>query len=74
MTKEMLMEEILGEEELENVDGSSSGTIIRAIGGTFLGVVAIGASVLTANPGLAVAGGAALVTGVSGIADAVEGK
>ena len=74
MTKEMLKDEILSEEELDDVKGGGAGTIIKAVGGTFLGIVAIGASIATANPGLAVAGGAALITGVSGIADAVEGK
>ena len=74
MTKEILMDEILNEEELDAIAGGSVGSVIRAVGGTFLGVVAIGASIVTANPGLAVAGGAALITGVSGIADIAEGK
>ena len=74
MTNEMIKEEMMSVEELDAVNGGGAGTIIKAVGGTFLGIVAIGASVLTANPGLAVAGGAALITGVSGIADATEGK
>ena len=74
MTNEILMDEILNDEELDAVNGGDMGSVIRGVGGTWLGAVAIVFSVATCNPALAVAGGAALITGASGIADTVEGK
>ena len=69
-----MLNEILSEEQLDDVNGGGASSWIRAIGGCALAGVAIAASIVTVNPGLAVAGGAAFITGVSGIADVAEGK
>ena len=66
MTKEILKDEILNEEQLDEVAGGASvASWFKAIGGTLLGVGAAVASI--ANPALAGVAIVSLASGATGI-------
>ena len=72
MTKEILKEEIMTEEQLDEVAGGASvGAWFKAIGGTLLGVGAAVASV--ANPALVGVAAVCLAQGASGIIEVSQG-
>ena len=72
MTKEILKEEIMSEEQLDAVAGGASvSSWFKAIGGTLLGVGAAVASV--ANPALVGVAIVSLASGASGIIEVSKG-
>ncbi|MBR7025466.1 MAG: hypothetical protein IKI08_05605 [Selenomonadaceae bacterium] len=72
MTKEILKEEIMSEEQLDAVAGGASvGSWFKAIGGTLLGIGAAAASI--ANPALIGVAAVCLSQGASGIIEVSKG-
>ena len=72
MTKEILKEEIMSEEQLDAVAGGASvASWFKAIGGTLLGVGAAVASVT--NPALVGVAAVCLAQGASGIIEVSQG-